>query len=358
MSEIITARDIEIVTGEIKYVQRRAARQLLSDLIEIGRLLVEAKSMVPYGEWGKYLQERVEYSTSQANNLMRLYNEYGDNQESFFSTLQNSKQFGNLTYTQALALVALPPEDRAEFAEKHDVENMSTRELERAIREELAAAQKERDEVKEELDEVRCGKNAAEQRVEDLQKKLTEAHRQEHAQQEAAQLARDEANRLSEELEKARKLADRKEKETEKVRKQLESAQKAEKSAQEQLEQLKTNPKIPAAMMQQLQLEAEQEAARKATVDLRKQLDAAVAEKNVAEARTKELEAKVAAMEKDTKLADPDIAKFLTLCEQLQEDHNRIKGLYTKTKLTDETKAGSMKKAALALIEELRKGWA
>ena len=63
-------------------------------------------------------------------------------------------------------------------------------------------------------------------------------------------------------------------------------------------------------------------------------------------------------MEKNSKLADPDIAKFLTLCEQLQEDHNRIKGLYTKTKLTDETKAGSMKKAALALIEELRKGWA
>lgn len=358
MSEIITARDIEIVTGEIKYVQQRAARQLLTDLIEIGRLLVEAKSMVPYGEWGKYLQERVEYSTSQANNLMRLYNEYGDNQESFFSTLQNSKQFGNLTYTQALALVALPPEERAEFAEKHDVEHMSTRELERTIREELAAAEKERDEAREELDEVRIGKNAAEQRVEDLEEELAEAKRMERAQQEAAQLARDEVNRLNDELEKARKQADRKEKETEKVRKQLESVQKAEKSAQEQLEQLKTNPKIPAAMMQQLQLEAEQEAARKATVDLQKKLDAAVAEKTAAESKTKELEAKIAAMEKNTKLSDPEIAKFLTLCEQLQEDHNRIKGLYTKTKLTDETKAGSMKKAALALIEEQRKGWA
>ena len=101
--------------------------------------------------------------------------------------------------------------------------------------------------------------------------------------------------------------------------------------------------------MQQLQLEAEQEAARKATVDLRKQLDSAVAEKTAAENKSKELEAKIATMEKNSKLADPDIAKFLTLCEQLQEDHNRIKGLYTKTKLTDETKAGSMKKAALEL---------
>ncbi|MBR4291700.1 MAG: DUF3102 domain-containing protein [Oscillospiraceae bacterium] len=344
MSEIITARDIEIVTGEIKYVQRRAARQLLSDLIEIGRLLVEAKSMVPYGEWGKYLQERVEYSTSQANNLMRLYNEYGDNQESFFSTLQNSKQFGNLTYTQALALIALPPEDRAEFVEKHDMENMSTRDVERAVREEL--------------EEVRCGKEAAEKRVTDLEEELREAKRQEHAQQEAAQLARDAQLELTEELEKARKLAGRKEKETEKAQRQLEEAQKNEKRVREQLEQLQANPKIPAAMMQQIRLEAEQEAARKATVDLRKQLDTVVAEKAAAEDKSKELEAKLAAMEKNTKLSDPDIAKFLTLCEQLQEDHNRIKGLYTKTKLTDETKAGSMKKAALALIEELRKGWA
>ena len=344
MSNIITARDIEIVTGEIKYVQRRAARQLLSDLIEIGRLLVEAKSMVPYGEWGKYLQERVEYSTSQANNLMRIYNEYGDNQESFFSTLQNSKQFGNLTYTQALALIALPPEDRAEFVEKHDMENMSTRDVERAVREEL--------------EEVRCGKEAAEKRVTDLEEELREAKRQEYAQQEAAQLARDAQVELTEELEKARKLAGRKEKETEKAQRQLEEAQKNEKRVREQLEQLQANPKIPAAMMQQIRLEAEQEAARKATVDLRKQLDTVVAEKAAAEDKSKELEAKLAAMEKSSKLSDPDIAKFLTLCEQLQEDHNRIKGLYTKTKLTDETKAGSMKKAALALIEELRKGWA
>lgn len=358
MSEIITARDIEIVTGEIRYVQRRAARQLLTDLIEIGRLLVEAKSMVPYGEWGKYLQERVEYSTSQANNLMRLYNEYGDNQESFFGSLQNSKQFGNLTYTQALALVALPPEDRAAFAEQHDVENMSTRELEKAIREELAAAEKERDEAREALDEVRCGKNAAEQRVEKLEEELAESHRQEHAQQEAAQLARDEVNRLSGELEKARKQGERSGKETDKLRSQLEKAKKNEQKIMDQLEELKTNPKVPAALMQQLRLEVEQEAARKATVELKKQLDSAVADKEKAERNAKELEEKLAAMEKSTKLADPDIAKFLALCEQLQEDHNRIKGLYTKTKLTDETKASSMKKAALALIEELRKGWA
>lgn len=357
MSNIITARDIGIVTGEIKYVQRRAARQLLSDLIEIGRLLVEAKSMVPYGEWGKYLEEQVEYSTSQANNLMRLYNEYGDNQETFFSTLQNSQTFGKLTYTQALALIALPAEDRAEFAEKHDVENMSTRELERAIRDELANAQKDRDEAREELDEVRCGKEAAEKRVVDLEEELAESHRQEHAQQEAAQLARDEVSRLNEELERARKQSDRSGKEAVKLRQELDRVKAAAKSSKEQLEQLKTNPKIPAAMMRQLQLEAEQEAARKATVDLQKQLDAAAKEKTAAEEKTKDLEAKLADARRTAKMSDPVITETIVRAKKLQNDFNELNGLRLKQLAanTEESikTAGTMRKIMADMVEQM-----
>lgn len=343
MSNIVTARDIEIVTGEIRYVQRRAARQLLSDLIEIGRLLMEAKSMVPYGEWGKYLQEKVEYSTSQANNLMRLYNEYGDNQETFFSSLQNSKQFGNLTYTQALALIALPAEERAEFVEKHDMENMSTREVERAIREEL--------------EEVRCGKDAAEKRVTDLEGELAEAKRQERAQQEAAQLARDAQLELSEELEKARKQAEQKEKAAEKARAQLESAQKNEKSVREQLEQLQTNPKIPAAMMQQIRLEAEQEAARKATVDLQKQLDAANKERGAALERAMALEAQLNDAKRAAKLSDPVITETLVRAQKLQNDFNELNGLRLKQLAVNTEEsikvAGSMRKIMADMVEQM-----
>ena len=357
MSNIITARDIEIVTGEIRYVQRRAARQLLSDLIEIGRLLVEAKSMVPYGEWGKYLEEQVEYSTSQANNLMRLYNEYGDNQESFFATLQNSQTFGKLTYTQALALVALPPEDRAEFAEKHDVENMSTRELERAIREELAAAQKDRDEAREELEEVRCGKSAAEHRVEDLEEELAEANRQARAQQDAAQLARDAQMELNEELEKARKWAEKKEKEAEKARAQLEAAQKNEKSVREQLEQLQQNPKIPAAMMQQIRLEAEQEAARKSKIELEKQLKSLEEERSAAVKKAEELEAKLAGAQRAAKMSDPIITETIVRAQKLQNDFNELNGLRLKQLAAgteDSVKtAGTMRKIMADMVEQM-----
>lgn len=343
MSNIITARDIEMVTGEIKYVQRRAARQLLSDLIEIGRLLVEAKSMVPYGEWGKYLKEKVEYSTSQANNLMRLYNEYGDSQESFFGALQNSQTFGKLTYTQALALIALPAEERAEFAEKHDVEHMSTRELEKAIREEL--------------EEVRCGKEAAEQRVGILEEELAEANRQTAAQQQAAQMARDAQMELNEELEKARKQAEKKEKEAEKAKAQLEAAQKNEKSVREQLEQLKANPKIPASMMQKIRLEAEQEAARKATHDLQKQLDTASKERDAAMEKAAELEAQLGDARRAAKMSDPVITETIVRAQKLQNDFNELNGLRLKqlaagTEEATKT-AGTMRKIMADMVEQM-----
>ena len=135
MSEIVTVRDLAMVTSDIQYAQRQGARQLASNLIEIGRLLVEAKTMVESKNWDKYIWDNFGYSTSSADNWMKLYREYGDNQESLFDSFTNSQTFGKLSYTQLLALTALPAEERSEFVENNDVENMSTRQLQQAIRE-------------------------------------------------------------------------------------------------------------------------------------------------------------------------------------------------------------------------------
>lgn len=63
---------------------------LPSNLIEIGRLLVEAKTMVEPKSWDKYIWDNFGYSTSSADNWMKLYREYGDNQESLFDSFTNS----------------------------------------------------------------------------------------------------------------------------------------------------------------------------------------------------------------------------------------------------------------------------
>lgn len=148
--EIIEAgRSLEQVTQGILVL----SAQTVANICQIGKLLTEAKSMVGHGGWEKYLEEKVSYSQSTANNFMRLYQEYGE----FGPNLQT---FGNLNPSQALALLALPEGQREEFAEAHDVESMSVRELKAriaaekelteqaktvaaALREQLAVAQEE-----------------------------------------------------------------------------------------------------------------------------------------------------------------------------------------------------------------------
>lgn len=372
MSEIITARDIGIVTGEIRYVQRRAAQQLLSDLIEIGRLLVEAKTMVPYGEWGKYLEENVDYSTSQANNLMKLYKEYGDNQESFFGSLQNSQTFGNLTYTQALALVALPPETRLEFAETHEVTKMSTRELEKAVRDELAAMEKERDEALGELEDVRTEKNAAEQQVEELKDLLTDRdadledvrHDLSLAQTRIGDLEADAREHLAK-LKDAQAATQKSQSDAaakvEKLKKQLTKAKDAEKAVQEQLKNAMENPTIPESVMEQMRAEVEAEAARKATEELQKQLSAAQKEaekatkdKEAAEAATRNAEEQLVAAQKAAKMANPDVAVFKDILEQSATQFNRLIGAYKKVEQANPEAAPNCRNAIKSLMEKLQ----
>lgn len=142
-----TQRDLTAVTLEIRTLHRQAQQMVLSYAIEIGRRLTEAKALVEHGGWGVYIKEELGYSQSTANNFMRIYEAYGQEQGSLFGGEAKSQAFGNLTYTQALALLAVPEEERETFVESHDVASMSTRELEAAIR--------ERDEAKAALEEER-----------------------------------------------------------------------------------------------------------------------------------------------------------------------------------------------------------
>jgi len=136
MSEL-TVRTPQIIAVEINSIKDQARKMALSASIEIGRRLAEAKAMIEHGRWGKWLKESVDYSQSTANNLMRIYDEYGANQISLFGEV-NSQALGNLSYTQAVALLGIAPEEREAFIEEHDVDNMSTRELQEAIKEAAA----------------------------------------------------------------------------------------------------------------------------------------------------------------------------------------------------------------------------
>lgn len=138
-------RTPEIVAAEIRQIADQTRKMVLNSSIEIGKRLCEAKEMVPHGEWAAWLEKNVDFSQSSANNFMKIYTEYGDIQGELWGASAKSQTFGNLSYSQAVALLAVPAEEREEFVKENHVEDMSTRELQEAIKardEALAAVEK------------------------------------------------------------------------------------------------------------------------------------------------------------------------------------------------------------------------
>ena len=130
-TDLTNTRTPDVIAAEI----RALTSTMLTSVIEIGRRFAEAKAMLPHGQFGPWLESSTGYSQRTANNYMRLFEEYGDSQGSLFGASVNSQAFANLPYSKALALLAVPAEEREEFAEVVDAEGLSLRELQEKLRE-------------------------------------------------------------------------------------------------------------------------------------------------------------------------------------------------------------------------------
>ena len=135
------ARTPDMIAGEINRIKEHVRSTVLSSAIQIGRRLLEAKRLVPAGSWGEWLETNVNYSQRTAQNMMALASEYGE---------RETQALADLSYTKAVMLLSVPRDERAEFADAHDLEAMSTRELQAEIarlKEEKAALQISMDEL-------------------------------------------------------------------------------------------------------------------------------------------------------------------------------------------------------------------
>lgn len=135
MNNVQIIRNADMIAAEINAIKDQTRNIVLYNSIEIGRRLVEAKEIVGHGEWSNWLEKSVDYSQRTANNLMKIFNEYGSSQMSLLGDNLNSQTYANLSYSQALALLGLPTEEREEFIKENNIEDMSTRELQAAIKE-------------------------------------------------------------------------------------------------------------------------------------------------------------------------------------------------------------------------------
>ena len=338
MSEMIVMRDSEIVAAEINTIKEDTRRIMIANAIRIGGKLTEAKTLVPFGEWGKWLEEKVEYSQSTAEDLMKLYREYGDDQESLFDNWTKTETFGKLSYSKHLALLALPFAQRQAFAEMVGAEELSTRELQKAVQQELEAERK------------RSG---------DLERALTDSQEDNEVLRGNLDELRGDMRDLDGKLGEAREAEKAALEQVEKLKKQVESAKKKELKAREDLQKAQENPQIPENVMEEMRQQVAAEAAEKATEGLARQLEeaqkkaaAAEAEKKAAWEAAKNAQEKLAAAERAARMQNPDVAVFQALYIQLQETWNRAVGAFNKVRQVDETSAANCKKALEAAIRK------
>lgn len=306
-------RTIEVITDELLEAKRMAGENILT----IGRCLIEAKAVLPHGEWAAWLAERVEFSERAAQRFMRLAREWS-----------NPTALSDLGATKALTLLALPPEEREQFmAESHVVDgeektviDMSARQLDQVI--------EERDEARQAVAHAEAEAKAAEDARAKMESDLTMLKglldaAQEEKEQSAAAVA----------------------------------------DLERQLEEMKSAP-VDVAVMQVDQEQLEK-ARAEAIAEVQGKLDKAKEDKAKAVEKRKEAEAALEEIkvrleealraEKRAALSgDRDVAAFEVLFNQAQELANKMQGILIKARSRDDQQvAEKLQKALLALADAI-----
>ena len=308
MAKPVEGRTIETITDEILDAKRTGGEAILT----IGRCLIEAKDMLPHGEWLPWLNERVEFSERTARNFMRLAREW-----------TNRQTLADLGAAKALTLLALPAEEREQFVEDHNVIDMSARQLKEAIR--------ERDEARKAAEAAKADASAAEQARAKMEEDMAVVNASLAAAREEKQKADQEAARLENEL-----------------------------------AALKARP-VEVAVETVVDPEAIEKAKAEALAEIQTKLDKAREAKAKADEKRKQAEASVEIlkkslenMERNEKKAalgsDKDVAQFEVLFNQGQELANKMRGLLLKARgREDPSAAQGMEKALTALAEAVRR---
>ena len=336
------SRGIETVTSEICTIKKQTQLIVLQSAIEIGRRLKEAKALVPYGQWGEYLKNEVDFSQSTANNMMKLADEYGAEQFTIFGAISDSQTLGNLPYTKALKLLSIPLEEREDFVKENDVESLSTRELDKLLKERDEARRQLQD-TEGKLDTIQRELAVSREAQSELQRKLSKA-------QEDVRAADNEA------VQNERALKEK----IEVLKADLEKKREAEKKAKEKLKALKENPEVPQEVLDRMKSEAEQAARDSAKSEAEKAIKEAEEKKLSAEQALKDAEKQVEltaqrleALEKQLSAASPEVTEFKLYFERVQEDWNRMQGALLKVQGNNPEVAEKLRSAVKAVLE----GW-
>lgn len=299
-------RTIETITSEILDLKKQAGEAILG----IGQRLIEAKEMLPHGEWLPWLTERVDFSERTAQYYMRLAREW-----------TNPQSIADLGATKAFKLLAIPSEEREAFIQERNVVDMSARELKQAI--------KERDEARAAAQQAEADKRTAEQACAKMEADMGMLNASLASAQDAREQAMQDVARLEAELDALK-------------------SKPVDVAVETVIDQAAIDKvRAEAVAEMQAKLDKAKEAAAKAR-DKQKQAEASV---EVLKRSMEEMEK----AEKKTALgADKDLAQFEVFFNQAKEQGNQMRALLLKTReREDQTTAQGMEKALRALAEAI-----
>ena len=299
-------RSIEVITGEILDLKQKGGQVIL----DIGRCLIEAKSLLNHGEWLPWLNEQVEFSERTAQKFMRLAREWS-----------NPSTLADLGASKALMLLALPESERDSFVQDHNVIDMSARQLEQAI--------KERDEARAAAQRAEADKRTAEQ----ARAKMAEDMGLLNASLASAQDAREQAMQDVARLEA--ELADLKAKPVDVAVETVVDQAAIEKARAEAVAEMQA--KLDKAREKQKKAEAQRQEAQE-------QLETA----------QRKLEEQAKAEKRENLAGDKEWAQFELLFNQAKDHANQmLELLFHARGRKDQATAQIMEKALMALSEQI-----
>lgn len=145
----LTEFNIEKTTAEILILKDQTAQ----NIIEIGKRLIEVKENLQHGEFISWLENKVDFSRCTASRFMKIATE--------FSNVSAVQHLGS---RKLFLLAGLDEEDRQQVMQENNVKDMTTRELEQAV--------KEKKEIKKQLEAEQEYSNELQQAIREKEQQI------------------------------------------------------------------------------------------------------------------------------------------------------------------------------------------
>lgn len=129
-------------------------------MFQLARVFVEAKELVPHGEWGAWVEANADVSEKTASDMMAAYHRFYEKPQ--MQQIGSSKLF---------KMLALPAGTEDAFMAEHDVENMTVRQVAEAVKQ---ARAEEQAKAKSAIEQERQRREEAEARARELREQPRE----------------------------------------------------------------------------------------------------------------------------------------------------------------------------------------